>query len=316
MTELPAFNSLPEGKHGGRLGWHQFGEKDDIGTVNLLTPERIAAAARLVRKGIAFPLNAPLDLFNPTLTASRGVARHRVLTTNLELFTGMDDVYDNVYPQVSSQWDSLAHASYSPGVFYNGVTAAEITGGHRNTINHWAERGIVGRGVVLDMTTAISPYDPGSTIAFSVADLERARDQAGITLETGDILIIHTGFAAWYRDLPVEQKQVLPKLLQMPGLEHSEEMCSYLWNVHAAAVVSDNLAVEVWPPDTNPHAAPYGFLHQMLIGSLGLALGELWWLADLVADCRDDGVYEAMLVSAPINQPGGIGSPANAIALK
>ncbi len=59
-----------------------------------------------------------------------------------------------------------------------------------------------------------------------------------------------------------------------------------------------------------------GFLHRMLIGQLGLALGELWWLADLAADCAADGRYEAFLVSAPFNAPGGIGSPPNAVAMK
>jgi hypothetical protein len=47
-----------------------------------------------------------------------------------------------------------------------------------------------------------------------------------------------------------------------------------------------------------------------------MALGELWWLSDLAGDCAADGVYEMFLVSAPLNAPGGIGSPANAVAIK
>jgi hypothetical protein len=54
----------------------------------------------------------------------------------------------------------------------------------------------------------------------------------------------------------------------------------------------------------------------MLLGSFGMALGELWWLADLVRDCHEDGVFEALLVSAPLHAPGGVGSPANAVAIK
>jgi hypothetical protein len=49
---------------------------------------------------------------------------------------------------------------------------------------------------------------------------------------------------------------------------------------------------------------------------LGLALGEMWWLSDLASDCAADGIYEMFLVSAPLNAPGGIGSPANAVAIK
>jgi len=53
-----------------------------------------------------------------------------------------------------------------------------------------------------------------------------------------------------------------------------------------------------------------------LIAQFGLALGELWWLADLAADCAQDGRYEAFFAAAPLNVPGGIGSPANALAIK
>jgi hypothetical protein len=47
-----------------------------------------------------------------------------------------------------------------------------------------------------------------------------------------------------------------------------------------------------------------------------MALGELWWTEDLAADCAEDGVNEVFLVSVPLNAPGGIGSPPNALAIK
>jgi hypothetical protein len=51
-------------------------------------------------------------------------------------------------------------------------------------------------------------------------------------------------------------------------------------------------------------------------GRSAWGLGELWWLADLAADCAADGAYESFLVSSPLNAPGGIGSPASATAIK
>jgi hypothetical protein len=47
-----------------------------------------------------------------------------------------------------------------------------------------------------------------------------------------------------------------------------------------------------------------------------MALGELWWLSDLASSCAADGVHESFLISVPMNAPGGIGSPANAMAIK
>jgi kynurenine formamidase len=90
-------------------------------------------------------------------------------------------------------------------------------------------------------------------------------------------------------------------------------MCEYLWDSHVAAVASDTYAVEVFPPASGDAT---GFLHRILIGQFGMALGELWWTDALASDCNDDGVYEAFLASAPLNAPGGIGSPANAVAIK
>jgi hypothetical protein len=60
-----------------------------------------------------------------------------------------------------------------------------------------------------------------------------------------------------------------------------EAVCEYLWNSHAAAIASDTFGVEVFPADRSPEAHPFGFLHHMLIGQFGMALGELWWLSDL-----------------------------------
>ena len=104
----------------------------------------------------------------------------------------------------------------------------------------------------------------------------------------GDVLLLHTGFTAWYVEQPDAIRKVLPRDLRAPGLAHSEDVCRYLWDTHAAAIASDTFAVEAWPADTSVDAAPFGFIHQMLIGSFGMALGELWWLRDAAADCVDD----------------------------
>jgi kynurenine formamidase len=318
MAELPRYSELPPAPRGGRTAWGLFGPDDNLGLINLLTPERIAAAARLVRRGQVFPLDLPLGSVNPALARSRGAPRHTVL--HEPGTAGFDDLYDNFYPQCSSQWDSLGHVGYAPDEFYNGATEAEILSGARNTIDHWARHGLAGRAVLLDVPAAMAeaglPYSPADAAAIGVAELELARGRAGLQYAVGDILLLHTGFAAWYAGQPRAVRQRLPMRLAAPGLAHTEEVCEYLWDSHAAAIASDTFGVEVWPADYRPEAHPMGFLHHMLIGQFGMALGELWWLADLAADCAADGVYEAFLVSAPFNAPGGIGSPANAVAMK
>jgi kynurenine formamidase len=169
----------------------------------------------------------------------------------------------------------------------------------------------------LDMVRTLAAdgrgYDPGTSTAFTVDDLERARRHAGVEFRPGDVLIVHTGFAAWYLDQPLQRRAVVGREQRTPGIASGEEMCRYLWNAHVSAVASDTYAVEVFPPDRE---SAVGFLHRILIGQFGMALGELWWTEDLAADCAADGRHEAFLVSSPLNAPGGIGSPPNATAIK
>src|SRR5262249_60379509 len=79
MTELPDYADLPPAPHGGRSGWGLFGAGDNLGLVNLMTPERIAAAARLVRRGQGFCLDMPLGSGSPALAVFRGAPRPRLL---------------------------------------------------------------------------------------------------------------------------------------------------------------------------------------------------------------------------------------------
>ncbi len=318
MSSLPAYDDLPPAPRGGRSGWGLFGAEDNTGLVNLQGPEQVLEAARLVKRGAVFRLDAPLDFFDPPLAGHRGLMRPTILHEPGHL--AFDDVIANFYPQASSQWDSLGHVGYAPDSFYNGASEDDIQHGRRNGIEHWARSGIVGRGVVLDVARARAeagrPYEPGEPVAFGAEDMELARMRAGIEFRAGDVILLHTGFADWYGRQPVSSRRAMRRGLTAPGVAHTEEVARYLWDSHASALASDTFAVEVWPPDHSADAEPFGFLHRLLIGQFGMALGELWWLKELADDCARDGLYECFFVSAPLNIPGGIGSPPNATAIK
>ena len=320
VAALPAFAELGLGKGGAPSPpWFLFGASDSVGLVNLQAPERVRAAARLVVTGEVFSLNAAVDAIDPPFF-SRGRLRHSVFPTDND--SAFDDKLDDYYPQASSQWDSLAHVGYRSGTFYNGASLGDVVEKHRDTIDHWARRGIAGRAVVLDVEAVLGGagqgFDPGSARAVTVDELEAARRAAGVEWQAGDVALVHTGYLAWYLGLDREARaeMAVPGRLRAVGLEHSEAMARYLWDAHVAAVASDNPALEVWPPDTSEEAWPFGFLHRSLIGRFGMAIGELWWLQDLARSCRNDGRYEALLTSAPIHVVGGVGSPANALAIK
>ena len=217
--------------------------------MNLLSPAAVVRAAHAVKTGEVYPLDIPSDFMDPPLF-QRGASR----LTQLERQPGysFDDVRDNVYSQGASQWDALCHVAYDRDQFYNGVTAQQVRDDHRNTIHHWATRGIAGRGVLLDVAAVVSARgNPGESIPITVTDLEEARAAAGFEFEQGDILIIHTGFLDWYGEQETAERTrlALRDRITATGIEHTEQMAEYLWDAGISACLSDTGGVEVMPPD-------------------------------------------------------------------
>jgi len=314
--DLPRYDDLPV-RPGAPKGstWGLFGDDDQVGTLNLITPQMVVEAARLVRKGRVFALGLPLHLPDPPLYG-RGRLRHHLVDLG---GVARDDYLDAFWPQASSQWDGLRHIRHPRDGFYNGVPDGEIVpGGGRLGIEHWARRGIVGRGVLLDVARHLEaqgrPLNPKSTTIITPQDLEDCARAQGVSLRPGDILLVRTGWLRWYLEASQEEREALargPEGLRSPGLGPAEETARYLWDQRVAAVAADNPALEAWPPSQES-----GFLHFRLIPHLGMPIGELWYLEELAADCAQDGVYEFLLTSAPLHVVGGVGSPPNALAIK
>ncbi len=56
-------------------------------------------------------------------------------------------------------------------------------------------------------------------------------------------------------------------------------------------------------------------LHQWFLAMFGLPIGECFKLDELAEYCAKVGRYSFLLTSVPMNVPGLIGSPPNALAL-
>ncbi len=294
--------------------WGLFGADDQLGTVNFLTPQRVAAAARLARRGDVFRLDLPLHLPDPPLFG-RGAYRQTIHNSPRRRM-GNDDHLDNFWLQASSQWDSLAHVGHPEHGFYNGVQPEDVTGeeGSKNGLDHWAKRGIAGRGVLLDVARYIEsqaePVDGFSSRPITIAELDATAAEQGVTLAGGDIVLVRTGWEEAYMAADQAARDSVAADLHAPGLEGSREMAGWLWDHRVAAVAADCPALETWPWQAGES------LHVLALALLGLPFGELWSLEELAADCATDGIYEFLLTSAPLYLRGGIGSPPNALAIK
>lgn len=190
-----------------------------------------------------------------------------------------------------------------------------------------AEKAIAGRGVLLDAVryheSTGDPLTPRTLTRFTPDALDRIAAHCGVEVRPGDIVLLRTGFAENWLELPPEERGGGGS-----GLDQSDEMLAWLWDHRIALMASDNGGLESFPvnpasgwvdPDEPPPPrgpSHNGMLHRPLLALLGMVIGELWKLDELAADCAADGVHEFMVTVKPLNLVGGVGSPPNAMAIK
>src|SRR6202042_253986 len=56
--------------------------------------------------------------------------------------------------------------------------------------------------------------------------------------------------------------------------------------------------------------------HSVVIPTMGLTMGEMFYVKELAEDCDADGIYEFFFCGAPLVITGGTGSPINPQAIK
>lgn len=320
FDRIPRFADLPVRKNAPpESSWGVFGDDDELGCLNFLTPEGIVEAASAVHRGRVFRLDTPINYADPPLF-NRTPARHNIVSFEPFGLLGHDDSLDNYNTQEGSQWDGLRHIGHiRHRAYYNGVPDAEINSGTsgRLGIQKWSNR-VVGRGTLIDVRKftqdAGRAIDPLSDAAYTLEDLEAALAAQKTELKPGSILLVRTGWLGAYMASSPEAKRAMAPMneLKACGLEPTSRLVGWLWDHRVAAIGTDCPAVEPWPWSF----ADEGALHYRTLSLLGLPLGEQFVLDELAADCAADGRYEFLLVSVPLHLEGGIASPPNAVAIK
>lgn len=298
---LPRYDDLPLAAPGLRKAWGVFGVDDQLGTLNLLTEQVRRDAAQLIRTGTVVNLSRPL--------AGPGALGRRAPVH--EVFALNDFSWDDRLTldlQGSTQWDGFLHVRHPAG-FYNGHVADPRPGGPLG-IDQWVEHGIVGRGVLLDVPRffdlAGQAFDPAEPTAVPAEVLAAAAAQQGVDLRSGDILCVRLG---WHARRDGSGDVAAPRQ-RCAGLSASEQSARFLWDARVAALACDNPTVEVQPGSRDD-----GFLHHRLLTMLGMPLGELFDFETLAALCVARGTWDFLFVSVPLNLPGAVGSPGNAVAV-
>ena len=300
--------------------WGRWGPDDEIGTLNYITPQTIAAACRLATHGKVFPLGIPLarkgpqsgtrQRFNPLHTMFRDggdAPKNEAEIVEMQGYGGADD-WIAMPLQCVTQWDSLAHVFYE-GKMWNGYDIALVTssGAKKNSIEKTKGK-IAGRGVLLDVARykGVKALQPG--YAITPADLDATAAAQKVDVQQGDLLLIRTGFISTYLE-----RGDWGNYDSDPSPGVSVYTAAWMHAKRIAAVAADNYAVEVRPSEIPMFRSPF---HACAIPNMGLTLGEIFNLEELAADCAADGRYAFLLVAPPLPVAGGVGTPINPYAQK
>jgi len=304
---------------GKRLrNWGRWGADDQRGTLNYITPADIVRAASLIRRGDVFSLAIPFDAKGPQIDQPRRFNPiHRMMITGPDCTTGAirfpggvgfsDDMV--IMPlQCATQWDALSHC-FEDGRMYNGYDANEVSsrGAKRNGIDKIA-RGIVARGVLLDMPRVKNVRWLEAGYAIGAEDLDGALAHHHVTVGRGDALLVRTGHMTLCRERGSWGDYAGG---DAPGL--SFHTADWMHRRQIAAVATDTWGMEVRPNEFPDVFQP---LHQVCIPNMGLTIGEIFFLDELADDCARDGVYEFFFVAPPLPITGAVGSPINPLAIK
>jgi hypothetical protein len=334
----------PEGSN-----WGEFGPDDQIGRLNLITPERRRMAAAEVREGIAFCLSLPLDCpnvqlnprrFAPALAFSMRGEDPAMNWPMAKLDPDQTDVVCDdratLSLQYSTQWDSLCHIGELfdargdgelEATYYNGFCAhAHVRGpfdylhgrapkegpyGARALgIEKLAETALQARGVMIDLFAHVGLQK----VPVGYDRLMRILEADGVEVEAGDVLCFRTGFdralLARYGDPDAPFDQH-----RCSGLDGTDaRLLAWVDACGAAALVSDNEAVELLPdPGAIQGRGTRLPLHNLCLFKLGMPLGELFLLSDLADWLRAHGRLRFLFTAPPLRLPGAVGSPVTGV---
>ena len=278
--------------------WGRWGPDDEIGTINLITPEKRRAAAALVRAGVSVSLARDVlkeeaaDNPRPFVHTMHGV--------------GSDTFAVRYHGWAHTHLDALAHVDDAEGRMYNGYRPDEAAvleaGGHARNSIHNLKDGIFTRGILMDIPRLKGvPYLEPETPIY-VEDLEAWEARAGVRAGAGDAVFIRTGRWAAREVLG---PFIIGRIGTAAGLHAS--VIPWLRERDIALLGSDG-ALSVAPSDLPGAAHDFALVH------LGIHLFDNADLETLGEAAAGQGRWEFLLTAAPLAVWGGTGSPINPIA--
>ena len=287
--------------------WGRWGEMDELGAANLITPAKRKQALALAREGRSVSLahdipqekaaDTPTFLDRALVTVAPNVALDRYQ------YTG---TYHGV---VHSHLDAVDCHIMVDGKGYNGVSVEDIKaagGCPRGSINALKD-GIVTRGVLFDATrlpgkaTPQGWLEPGT--AIHAADLETLERIQRVKVSPGDVVLLYTG--RWKR------RAALGPWPNATGFAGYHIDVAYLLKERGVSFIGGD-----GPNDVSPSGLPPGVgLHQLALVAMGVSIFDNLDFERAVEEARRLNRYEFLFMAAPLRVEKGTGSPLNPLAV-
>ncbi len=291
-----------------RNNWGRWGEDDQLGALNLVTPAKRVAATHLVKSGRSVSLSRPFPKEPGPNNAYP--AQHYMRTVPRGKGGFAADYYGIFYHGIASTHiDALCHTWDEGGMWNGRDPKKEVTfdGATFGGVEHWSE-GIITRCVMLDVPRHRGVASVTHDAPVHGWELDDILSKRGIRLEPGDAVAVYSGRDAWQAanpDTPYGRPFGGGPNVR-PGLHVS---CLPFLRDHDVSML-------VW--DMLDHL-PIGYdipwaVHAALF-AYGVALVDNALLEPAAKACVDESRDDFMLVIAPLRVVGGTGSPANPLAV-
>lgn len=304
-------------KNWGRWGWD-----DEVGALNLIGSADILRAISEVSSGVVHTLGLPIgDPRGEPLLPGRHESRRynsqdrgSYLGNKRQRLAGGLEFADDVMImnlQGTTHVDALAHTWYDDEA-YNAIpvntTIDELS---RGSVQPLGARGIVGRGVLLDVARHRGVAALKSNQGFTLDELLEVADRQGTEIRPHDVLIVRTGWLPrFYTEGP---SSFYRPPYNEPGLVYEDKVAAWFHEKELAAWATDTLANELGiQPETGQTAE---VLHAALMRNLGIVFIEMLWLEELADACAAEERWTFMFVCAPLRICGATASPVNPIVI-
>ena len=282
--------------------WGRWGKDDELGTMNLITPQKRRAAAKLVRSGVSVSLSHNVNKVKTPDNSSP--FEHKMVMTGLNTPGQFCvDTYSVLYHGYAhSHLDAICHMFYK-GKMYNGYSQKQVTeaGAQKLSVLNM-KTGIFTRGILMDIPKLKGlPYLEAGTPIYP-EDLDAWEKKAGVKVGSGDVVFIRTGRSAQ----AAKEGPLTPG--KLAGLHAS---CAPWLKSRDVAILGSDGASDVKPSLVEGVDQP---VHQMVLIAMGMPIFDVMNLEDLSREAERQGRWEFLLTAAPLAVEGGTGSPLNPIA--